>query len=91
MDVTTTNYKSELLGIIEVITRADFLAIDCEMSGVPPHLGGEKPPLQEHYQQMKLAADKFQLLQFGITCIERVEDKGRFIFSIQVLYIAHYQ
>lgn len=77
MDITSANFKSELLGIIQVISRADYLAIDCEMSGVPPHLGGEtKPLLQEHYQQMKLAADKYQMLQFGISCMERVDDKG---------------
>ena len=85
MDITSTNYKSELLGIIEVISRADYLAIDCEMSGVPPHLGGDtKPFLQEHYHQMKLAADKYQMLQLGISCIERVQDKGWLLFEIHI-------
>ena len=78
MDVTRHNFNATLPFILEDIANADFVAIDLEFSGIPgqqpnkPKWGFQGPTglptLQERYTDIKSAAEKYQVLQLGITC-----------------------
>jgi len=37
---------------------------------------GPKPTLEENYQQIREAAEAFQILQVGICCVEEDHEKG---------------
>ena len=55
------------------------------MSGInaKPKYGGSdrshdigKPSLQQQYEETKIVAETFQVLQVGITCVEEDRDRG---------------
>ena len=71
-------YPHRLLGILTHISEADFVSFDLELTGIPsrlpgkepwkPRSGGGKKTLQDRYQETKTAADRYHILQVGITC-----------------------
>ncbi|KAF2674275.1 ribonuclease CAF1 [Microthyrium microscopicum] len=75
MDVDKISFNGTVLDILEDISKADFVAIDFEFSGVtrnkPTSLGRNKQTLQERYEQVKIAAEKFHIPQAGLTCAFR--------------------
>ncbi|EDN98813.1 hypothetical protein SS1G_13672 [Sclerotinia sclerotiorum 1980 UF-70] len=79
MEVDKDNWKRLLLPILKDISNATFVSFDLEMSGIttrPKHSNQErthdvgKPSLQQQYEEVKDAAETFQVLQIGITCVE---------------------
>lgn len=73
MDITATSFYPVLLDILKDVSEAHFVALDLELSGVPsksinPERTG-KPSLQERYRETKEAAERYQILQFGLTCV----------------------
>jgi poly(A)-specific ribonuclease len=85
MDVDHEHYRKELLPILRNIANADFVTFDLEMSGIttrPKFSSGDhshdvgKPTLEQQYQELKSAAEIFQILQIGITCVEVDREKG---------------
>lgn len=85
MEVDNYNWKQLLLPILKDISNATFVAFDLEMSGIttrPKFTSQErthdmgKPSLQQQYEEVKDAAETFQVLQLGFTCVEEVRDKG---------------
>lgn len=82
MEVDKNNFNAHLLPILRSIANADFVAIDLEMSGIATSSKQEnKPNLQEVYEDVKGAAEKYQVLQVGITCIEKDAELGALIAS----------
>lgn len=85
MEVTDLNFRSLLVPILRSITNATFVAIDVEMSGISTRRDGAsdrsrsagKPSLQQQYEESKEAAEKYQILQLGITCVEEDREKGK--------------
>lgn len=85
MDVKSNTFESQLLSILDAIATAHFVTLDLELSGIPgKQLNGPKsadrnfngkPTLQQRYEETKIAAETYQVLQLGITCVE--EDKAR--------------
>lgn len=73
MDVDKISFYPLLVDIISDISKAHFVAIDLELSGVPTKAswGSGKPTLQERYAEIKDAAEKYQILQIGLTCVEQ--------------------
>src|SRR5438067_1125803 len=77
MDVDRQTFYPQLLSILEAIADAHFVAIDLEMSGIALQrntqnsraLDNSNPELQTQYTQIKAAAEKFHVLQVGITCV----------------------
>lgn len=74
MEVDAASFPYHLLGLFINISEADFVAFDLELSGIPSRLPN-KPPrgpgrftLQERYAEAKAAADRYQILQVGLTC-----------------------
>lgn len=82
MDIDRFNFPSQILGILDAISRAHFVSFDLELSGVAsrsavPATG--KPTLQQKYQEVKEAAERYRILQFGLTCVEEDHENGRYI------------
>lgn len=75
MEVDATSFPYHLLGLLIHISEADFVSFDLELSGIPsrlpnkqPRLGGGRLTLEERYAETKEGADRYQILQVGITC-----------------------
>jgi len=82
MEVDQTHLRKEILDILRNIANADYVVLDLEMSGITSRQAGEhrnsgKPNLQEQYEEVKDAAETFQIIQLGLTCVEADEDKGK--------------
>lgn len=78
MEINNRNFQRNALDIIESIAQSDFVAIDFEFSGVaanaPRATGRVRDSLQERYVQVKAAAEKFTILQVGLTCARQTKD-----------------
>lgn len=78
MDVDAYSYPHQLLGILIAIAEADFVSFDLELTGIPSRLPGKEPwkprpngerkTLEDRYQETKEAADRYKILQVGLTC-----------------------
>ena len=84
MDITKTSFYPLLLDILTDISESYFVAFDLELSGVPvkqPSANRRvgRPSLQERYQEVKEAAEKYSILQIGLTCVREDIDTGRYI------------
>ncbi|USP77590.1 uncharacterized protein yc1106_04864 [Curvularia clavata] len=74
MDVDAATFPHQLLGLFANIAEADFVSFDLELSGIPSRIQ-DKPPrgpgrftMEERYAETKMGADRYQILQVGITC-----------------------
>lgn len=74
MDVDAASFPHHLLGLFIHISEADFVSFDLELSGIPSRIQ-DKPPrgpgrftMEERYAETKMGADRYQILQVGITC-----------------------
>lgn len=86
MDVTGSNFQSLLPSILDAVATAHFVTIDLELSGIPgqqmnkSRVNGEgtsgKPSLQQRYEETKTAAERYQVLQLGLTCVDEDQDRG---------------
>lgn len=83
MDVDRFSFSSQLGALLEAIAKAHFVAFDLELSGIQsrqfsltdaPH--GGKHTLQERYVDLKAAAERYQVLQVGLTCVEQDSETG---------------
>lgn len=84
MDVDKVSFYPLLLDILKDISEAHFVAIDLELSGVPSKQQRSdpgKPTLQERYLETKEAAERYQILQIGITCAQQDTDHGQYILK----------
>lgn len=84
MDVNQTSFYPLLLDILTDISESHFVAFDLELSGVPVKQSGAsrrvgKPSLQERYQEVKEAAEKYVILQLGLTCVREDVETGKYV------------
>ncbi|KUJ19557.1 CAF1-domain-containing protein [Mollisia scopiformis] len=88
MDVGGAEFRSSLLRILRDISEATIVTFDLEMSGIttkPKCSAGDqslnvgKPTLQNQYEEMKSAAETYQVLQLGITCVSEDVDKEYYL------------
>lgn len=73
MEVDRLSFPHHLLGILTALSESHFVSIDFEFSGIsarPPN-ASNKQTLEERYIEVKGAADKFQILQVGLTCVHQ--------------------
>ncbi|CAE7187833.1 hypothetical protein P3342_008824 [Pyrenophora teres f. teres] len=74
MDIDAASFPHHLLGLFVNISEADFVSFDLELSGIPsriqdkPARGPGRLTLEERYAETKMGADRYQILQVGITC-----------------------
>ena len=95
MEVDQERFRKQLFPILRNIANAAFVAIDLEMSGIstrPKFSSGDrshdvgKPTLEQQYQELKTAAEAFQVLQIGITCVEVDREKGELSFFLSSIH-----
>lgn len=73
MEVDGPAFPHHLLGLFIHISEADFVSFDLELSGIPSRLPNKKPrggrlTLEDRYAETKEGADRYQILQVGLTC-----------------------
>ncbi|KAF9691517.1 hypothetical protein EKO04_010230 [Ascochyta lentis] len=73
MDVDAPSFPNHLLALLIHISEADFVSFDLELSGIPSRLPNKKPrpgrlTLEDRYAETKEGADRYQILQVGLTC-----------------------
>ena len=86
MDVNRNTFQSQLPLILKAIAASRFVTLDLELSGIPSRQIGQarapgrgedgKQTLQERYEETKKAAERYQILQLGLTCVEEDLDRG---------------
>jgi len=79
MDLPYSRFPQELIGIIQAVAESHFVAFDLEFSGVAgrrPTGKGGKLSLQEYYEDIKAAAEKYQILQVGLTIVKEDSHRG---------------
>lgn len=71
MDIDKVNFPARLLEILTAVSESHFVSIDLELSGIPVRQGGfaGKQTLQQRYKEVKEAAEQYQILQIGVTCV----------------------
>jgi len=82
MDITHATFPEELIKIIQHIANSRFVAFDLEFSGVAARRsagGSGKLSLQEYYQDLRSAAQIYQILQIGLTIVSEDTEKGRYV------------
>ena len=87
MDITKYSFEPHFAELLSNIQHCTFVAIDLELSGIPtrsaydrilrgtPERPG-KQTLQERYHECKQAAERYQVLQLGLTIVEEDEEHG---------------
>lgn len=86
MEVDKFSFYPLLPDILTDISEAHFVAIDLELSGVPSkQIGGGggtgKPTLQQRYLETKEAAERYQILQIGLTCVKQDLEGGKYVLK----------
>jgi poly(A)-specific ribonuclease len=82
MDVDKVSFEPRLLQILEALSTAHFVSIDLEMSGVSSRSAGparHKQSLQERYTELKQAAERYQILQIGLTVAQEDSEQGKYV------------
>jgi len=77
MDIAASQFWRVLPIVIKEIAEAHFVSIDLEFSGVrakrkPDREINDPPTSQQLYENARAAAETFQVLQFGLTCVRHV-------------------
>ncbi|KAK3058616.1 hypothetical protein LTR09_000181 [Extremus antarcticus] len=86
MEVDKVSFYPLLLDILTDISEAHFVTFDLELSGVPTkqvRSGKDtgKPSLQERYLENKHAAERYQILQIGLTCVQQDIENKKYILK----------
>jgi CAF1 family ribonuclease len=79
MDVTSRQFSSELVKILQLVADSHFVALDLEFSGIASRRArgdGSRLSLQQVYKQVREAAKQYQVLQVGLTIVEEDAQKG---------------
>jgi poly(A)-specific ribonuclease len=79
MDVGKVAFYPRLLRVLEGLSEAHFVAIDFELSGISTKKSGgasQEKSLQERYTETKEAAEKYRILQIGLTCVGQNDEPG---------------
>lgn len=72
MDIDQFNFWDKLPTMLKTISEAQYVAVDLKKSGIQTnkyHLRPVQLTLQEAYDDARMAAEMYTILQFGFTCI----------------------
>lgn len=79
MDITSHSFQFYLQKVLDDLATCCFVAIDLEFSGVPKAQNGPRAKLQtlqERYTETRSAAERYQILQIGLTICDEDTEKG---------------
>ncbi|KAI9833651.1 MAG: hypothetical protein M1826_006742 [Phylliscum demangeonii] len=79
MEVNRTSFPALLPSILRAIARAHFVSFDLELSGITARIQRSACPLQLRYDEGKAAAEQYQILQVGLTCVEEDVVNGAYV------------
>ena len=81
MDVPHSRFPYEVLKIIQEVADSHFIAFDLEFSGIASQRQAKsrKLTLQQYYEDIKAASEKYQILQVGLTIVKEDLKRGRYI------------
>ena len=98
MDIDSSNFGAQLPSILKAISSSRFISLDLELSGIPSRQAGKtrdrlrdeggKQNLQERYAETKAAAERFQILQLGLTCVEEDIERGCYVMRPYNFYLS---
>jgi poly(A)-specific ribonuclease len=80
MDVTALTFPESLPSILNDISNSCFVSVDYELSGVgfkPSAPQSRTQTVQERYVEAKAAAERYQILQVGLTTCHEDKEKGK--------------
>lgn len=82
MDVNRTAFPARILQILEALSECHFVSLDFEFSGVSSKpQTRQKQTIQERYTETKQAAERYSILQVGLTCA--VYDRTREVYVLK--------
>ncbi|KAL5045516.1 hypothetical protein BDW71DRAFT_198248 [Aspergillus fruticulosus] len=93
MDVTAQTFPYHLSKMLEDLASSAFVAIDLEFSGIVTasqgkHGAGPPQSLQQRYQELKESADKYQILQVGLTFCQEDAEAAKYTLKPYNLYLS---
>ncbi|PWY69144.1 CAF1 family ribonuclease [Aspergillus heteromorphus CBS 117.55] len=91
MDVTAQTFYHYLPGILDDLASSCFVSIDFEFSGIANGLGktqSKKSTLQERYDEVKRSADKYQILQVGLTIAIEGPERAMYTLKPYNIYLS---
>ena len=96
MDVNRAGWPYALHPMLAALSHAHFVALDLELSGISLKSTGvvedgssRMQTLQQRYEDMKEAAEKYQILQVGLTLVrEDVDDRAGYIAQPYNMYLS---
>ena len=85
MEINKSNFMSLMQPWLHLLSTSCFVSIDLELSGIPAKVSNDsskqEQTLEQRYEEAKLAAEKYQVLQVGFTVMQEDVDSCKF-FSI---------
>ncbi|KAB8239169.1 ribonuclease H-like domain-containing protein [Aspergillus alliaceus] len=91
MDITPKTFPFFLPRILDDIATCSFVSIDFEFSGIAcPSAGPNsgKSTLQERYEEVKASANKYGIVQIGLTICHEDTETGTYILKPYNLYLS---
>lgn len=88
MDLTVNNFAYHLPTVLNEIAASCFVALDLELSGIAlsAKFRGNRS-IQKHYEENKAAAEKYQVLQVGLTICREYKEKGTVHYLVYLLFV----
>ncbi|KAL4742383.1 ribonuclease H-like domain-containing protein [Aspergillus similis] len=93
MDVTAQTFPYHLARMLEDLASSAFVAIDLEFSGIAlasQGTPGAGPPhsLQQRYQELRKSAEKYQILQVGLTFCQEDAEAAKYTLKPYNVYLS---
>lgn len=87
MDITRRSFFYLLPRVLSELSDCEFVALDLELSGISlrPNQGRNanasagKQSLQKRYEEVKEAAERYQILQLGLTVVKEDPVTGQIL------------
>ncbi|KAG1169818.1 hypothetical protein G6F70_008105 [Rhizopus microsporus] len=81
MEILKSDFEQKLPFIKKAILEADFIAIDCEFTGLtPPHINiNNTDDLAQRYSKIRSSVEEFTIVQYGVCTFKRDKETGDFI------------
>lgn len=82
MDVSAATFHYHLPRILSELSTCCFVSLDFEFSGIATGRSGGATSLQVRYDEVKAAADKYTIVQVGLTIVHEDTQSGEIWVSI---------
>ena len=94
MDINQDDWPYALKDMLAALSTAHFVSIDLELSGMSTKTtrpkeesSARKQTLQQRYEELRLAAESYQVLQMGLTVVKEDVERGLYTLRPYNMYI----